>query len=302
MHVNVIADHYGEKLLIIKVAMLIHGWLYKSLHVTLTGMIGPVLPKYTFVKSKVIAVKKSYMKNNKGYDIYTKLGSVVTAIPSFVIISIIFKNFEKDIYEVIGAPAVSVKYILWGLAQICMIPFNRIISIKYEDWVQGGEMNSCLINTLMGRNKKMSEVQMKKLREKVNADLGDELPTEEEIATLDENIIRRRLLILVRNINDRMKNCSEVRRYRNGYVDTRKLVSSNISAIFLTALFCTYLAIVKEYSLFILFFGILYFYIIYLLANIFLLKWYGGKYAKSVLEKYLSGCPDIQPADKEMRA
>lgn len=242
------------------------------------------------------------MKDVKGLGIYIKLGHVVTAIPSFVIISFIFKKFEKDIYDAIGAPAVSVKYILWVLAQICMMPFNRIISIKYEDWVQGGEMNSCLINTLLGRNKKLSEAQMKKLREKVNADFDDELPTKEEIATLDEKIIRHRLHILARKISDRMKYCTEIKRYRNGYVDTRKLVSSNISAIFLTALFCTYLAIVKEYTLFILFFGLLYFYIIYLLANIFLLKWYGGKYAKVVLEKYLSGCPDIQSADKEMRA
>lgn len=242
------------------------------------------------------------MENKTKFNIYTKLGWIVTAIPAFVIVSFIYKGFEQDIFNKIGAFAISVKWIFLAIGQVCMLPFNRIISIKYEAWVLGGEMNSCVLNSLMGNNAKIGEAQMKKISKKVFLDFGDKLPTKEEIAALDEKIIRSRLVPIVRNINNKMKDCKDVLRYRNGYVDTRKLVSSNISAIFLTSMLCIYLLGVREYSLFILFLGLLYFYLFYLLANIYLLKWYGGQYSKVLLEQYLLGVSGAQGVNRDMRA
>lgn len=233
-----------------------------------------------------------YLKEKFGINIYARLGLVVTWVPLFFIVSIFFSNHGSVILEKFGAPEISVKAIFLTLGQVVLVPFNRLIGINYERWILGGEENSCVLNKLMGRGNKMSKKQVQKMRKKTKVDFGDRLPSKEELAVLDEKEARGMLVPIARNIINSMKDNKLVKRYRDDYVESRKLVSASISAIILSVGLCVYSGYVGDYLLFIISVGLTYFYLAYLFMNMSLLKFYGGQYAKTLLEQYILDEPE----------
>src|ERR1044072_5790588 len=108
-----------------------------------------------------------YLKDKLGINIYAWMGIVITWVPLFFIVSILFREYGKDIMEKFEAPELSVKAIFLTLGQVVVVPLNRLIGINYERWILGGEENSCAVNRFMGRGNKMSRKQMKQMKKKL---------------------------------------------------------------------------------------------------------------------------------------
>lgn len=214
--------------------------------------------------------------------------TVITAGPLWLLINIILDILNTEIVQVNNKVPFSLTCFFFSASLFGLVQINRLISFIFQEIVFGTEMKMYAVTYLLWCDKTIVEPMKVDIHKKIFKDFNISVLSKD-----DENkdILNARevLFYAIKQVTNSLRNCPLRQRYGLEYAFIRNFIGGCIVAVIISLALSIYAIINDQYWLFCKSLVLLISYTVPILFGKYLIKWFGRRYAKILLEQYVYG-------------